>query len=115
MIRKHEERISKKSCIQGGNGEAFMQNILNGADELYGKGRLFAHTIVEPGVSFGNHFHNGDNEIYYILKGTGLYNDNGTEVQVYPGDTLICNDGEQHGIVNNSNEPLELIALILYT
>ncbi len=48
------------------------------------------------------------------MKGSGLYNDNGTPVRVYPGDTAVCNDGELHGLVNDGEEPLEFIALILY-
>ena len=48
-------------------------------------------------------------------KGTGTYNDNGTYVKVGPGDTAICNDGELHGLVNDGDEPLEYIALILYS
>ena len=71
--------------------------------------------ILAPGCSIGEHVHTGDNEIFYFLAGTGLYNDNGTTVRVCPGDTTICNDGELHGLVNDGAEPLEAIALILYS
>ena len=114
MVRTKNEQCVEFKCIRNGNGEAEMRKILNGEGELYGKGRLFNHMILAPGRSIGEHIHEGDNEIFYILKGTGLYNDNGTVVRLHPGDTAVCNSGELHGFVNDGDEPLEFIALILY-
>ena len=85
MIRRKADQKIEFKCIRNGNG------------------------------SIGEHTHVGDNEIFYFLKGTGTYNDNGTYVKVGPGDTAICNDGELHGLVNDGDEPLEYIALILYS
>ena len=49
-----------------------------------------------------------------ILSGSGKYNDNGTIVDVQPGDVYYCGDGECHSI-EAIGEPIEMIALILYT
>ena len=114
MVRTKKDQIVEFKCIRNGNGEAEMRRILNDEGELYGKGRLFNHAILAPGRSIGEHTHIGDNEIFYFLSGSGLYNDNGTVVRVYPGDTAVCNDGELHGLVNDGEEPLECRALILY-
>ena len=104
MVRTKEQQTIEYKCIRGGNGEAEMHKILNTPEELYGKGRMFNHMILAP----------GDNEIFYFLKGSGLYNDNGTSVRVYPGDTAVCSSGEFHSLANDGYEPLEFIALILY-
>lgn len=114
MVRFKKDQQVEFRCIRGGIGEAEMHKILTGEEELYGKGRMFNHIYLAPGNSIGIHQHDGDNEIYYILKGTGEYNDNGTIMQINAGDTTICNDGETHGLVNNGTETLEAIALILY-
>ena len=114
MIRSKNEQQVEFKCIRNGNGEAEMHKILNSVEELYGKGRMFNHMILAPGRSIGEHTHEGDNEIFYFLKGTGTYNDNGTIVRVHPGDTAICSRGELHSLVNDGEEPLEFIALILY-
>jgi quercetin dioxygenase-like cupin family protein len=114
MVRTRLEQIVEFKCIRGGNGEAEMHKITNNDAELYGKGRMFNRVILAPGRSIGEHTHTGDNEIYYILSGSGTYNDNGTILKVHAGDTTICNDGEMHGLVNDSDEPLEMIALVLY-
>ena len=115
MIRKKTDQTVAYRCIRGGHGEVEMHQICNDADELLGKGRLFNHMILAPGDSIGEHEHEGDNEIFYFLAGAGEYNDNGEIVQVGPGDTTICFDGETHALVNTGDEPLEFIALILFS
>lgn len=114
MVRRKNEQVIEFRCLRNGNGETEVHKILNNPEELYGKGRMFGRMILAPGNSIGEHRHAGDNEIFYFLKGSGTYNDNGDLVRVFPGDTVICNDGEIHSLVNDGNEPLELIALILY-
>ena len=114
MVRTKQEQAIEFKCIRGGSGETEMHKILNNAEELYGKGRMFNHMILAPGRSIGEHRHEGDNEIFYFLKGSGAYNDNGTPLRVHPGDTAVCSSGECHSLVNDGDEPLEFIALILY-
>lgn len=114
MVRTKDGLKIEKKCIRNGNGETELHHILQGVDEMYGKGRMFAHMYLDPGKSIGEHCHEGDNEIFYFLSGTGIYNDNGNLIEVHPGDTAICNLGEKHALENNSDEVLEFIALILY-
>lgn len=114
MYRSKKDMVTEYKCIRGGNGETEMRKILTGADEMYGKGRMFNHMVLAPGNTIGEHAHSGDNEIFYFLKGTGEYNDNGKTVTVSAGDTVVCNDGETHSLKNTGAEPLEFIALILY-
>jgi len=114
MYRAAKDAVREAKCIRNGNGNTEMTKILNGADELYGKGRLFNIMKLAPGNSIGEHFHEGDNEIFYFLSGTGIYNDNGTEVRVSAGDTVVCNNGEKHSLRNDGDTALEFVALILY-
>ena len=53
-------------------------------------------------------------EAYYILSGTGEFNDNGTIVTVAAGDVTFTGAGEGHALKNTGTEPLEFIALIIY-
>ena len=82
---------------------------------LAGKGRLFNIGTLKPGCAVGNHKHSGEMEIYYILEGEGLYNDNGVESTVKAGDVTVCNDGESHGLLNTGSTDLKMVALILFT
>lgn len=115
MIRKciEKETVRKPAPFQG-TGEITVRSLLNGPDEMSQKGRVFGHTTVYPGSEIGYHVHTGDSETYYILSGTGHYNDNGTMVTVGAGDVTYCAPGEGHGLACAGEEPIEIIALILY-
>ena len=114
MIRRSDEKTVDVRKMFDGAGEAVMHRILNGADEMYGKGRVFSHLHLKPGCEVGWHVHRGDGETYYILRGRGLYNDNGTEVEVGPGDVPFVDAEEGHALKNIGEGDLEAIALILY-
>lgn len=114
MLRRSEEKESvRKAAPFQGVGEITVRSLLNGPEEMLDKGRVFAHTTVHPGSRIGLHAHKGDAETYYILSGHGYYNDNGQVAEVHPGDVCICGDGESHSI-EAREEPIEMIALILY-
>ena len=107
MIRRSEEKQSvRKPAPFNGVGEITVRSLLNGPEEMSQKGRVFGHT--------GYHIHTGDSETYYILSGKGLYNDNGTEVEIGAGDVTYCAPDEGHGLKCLGDEPIEMIALILY-
>ncbi len=101
-------------AARGGQGFLTTRALISG-DEFCGKGRMFNYCVLEPGSSVGNHGHEGEIEVYYILKGEGTYNDNGEDVSVCAGDVTYCDDGQVHGIVNSGKEDLEFMALILFT
>ena len=56
--------------------------------------------------------HRDDFEIYIITQGTGIYNDNGKEVEVTVNDVMLCNKGEYHGLASK-NGVLDFIAIIM--
>ena len=115
MIRKRDEKIyDRKPAPFNGTGEICVRSLLDGPDEMYQTGRVFGHTTVYPGSAIGYHVHQNESETYYILSGTAKYNDNGSESIVTAGDVAFCGTGEGHGIEAVGNEPVEMIALILY-
>lgn len=97
----------------GGKGEVKIIHLLEG-NEFQGKGRLFAHNIIKPGCSIGSHQHKGDIEAYYVLKGEATYYDNGEKTIIKPGDLAYTDNLQSHSIENESNEDVEVIALILF-
>ena len=112
MVRNiADSDVTLKEHMRGGDGTAKLVEIAS-PEEMYGKARLFNKIVLEPGCGIGLHQHTGESEIFFILSGNGIYNDNGTEVQVGPGDITIVGDGQSHAIANRGQEILELIALI---
>ena len=114
MIKRNETLPRGQKKMFDGAGEVRNIQILQPGEEMYNKGRVFNHVFLDPGCEVGWHVHHGDGETYYILKGTVEYNDNGTLVQVYPGDMTFVDDGEGHSLKNTGDETLEAIALILF-
>ena len=105
MIRRSEEKQSvRKPAPFNGVGEITVRSLLNGPEEMSQKGRVFGHTTVYPGSEIG----------YHILSGKGLYNDNGTEVEIGAGEVTFCAPGEGHGLKCLGDETVEMIALILF-
>ena len=114
MIRKLAEcKIERREHMRDGDGTVQITNFVQ-ASELCDKGRLFGKITLEPGCSIGYHIHEKDSELFYILKGTAEYNDNGEKTTVSAGDIAITPMGGGHSIANRSNEMVELVALILY-
>ena len=105
-------KIEVNEFMAGGLGKVTIRHILN-ERELNGKCRLYAQVTIGPGASIGVHAHNGESETYYILKGTGLYTDNGKEYKVKPGDITFCDSGNSHGLKNIGEDELVFMALII--
>ena len=114
FVRSFDELPCERKKMFGGSGEAIMYKLLNGAEEMYGKGRVFNYIRLEKDCEVAWHIHNGDGETYFILKGEGEYSDNGKIVTLKAGDVTICPAGTGHGIANNSNEDVEICAVIVY-
>ncbi len=115
MIRREKDcTIEYREHMRDGDGTVKLTHFIAGPGELCEKGRLFSKITLEPGCSIGYHVHDHDSELFYFMKGKGIYNDNGTEVPVSAGDVTICPVGEGHGIANRSEEVLELVAVIVY-
>ena len=115
MIRGARDcKIEYREHMRGGDGVVVITNYINGPEELNGKGRLFAKITLNPGCSIGYHVHEGDAELFYIMKGTAEYNDNGQIRTVTAGDVTICPAGEGHGIANKTEDIVELTAVIVY-
>jgi len=112
MYTLSENCPRKDACIRDGKGLVHMKELTD-KEGLYGHGRLFAHLVLDPGCSIGYHDHHHETEFYYILKGEGVFNDNGTEVIVHGGDICATGYGEGHSLENKSDTPVELIALIV--
>lgn len=114
LFKENEHKVSFKESMRGGSGtimfhELIPQGLLNE------KGRLFSRIIIEPGCSIGFHGHEGECEIYYMLEGELIYNENNEkEYVIMKGDCTFNPAGTGHGVKNNSNIQAVVIAVILF-
>ena len=101
-----------ETCIQNGKGVCRIKHLTD-KEGMYGHGRMFAQVTIPVGCSIGDHPHVDETEFYYIIKGEGVFQDDDKEVLVHPGDICATGYGHHHGLENRSQEPVELIALIV--
>ena len=115
MIRRANEcRVENREHVRDGNGTVIFTHFIDGPAELNDKGRLFSRLTLEPGSSIGFHIHDKDAELFYFLRGTGEYSDNGEICTVTAGDVAVCPTGTGHSIANKGDEVLEFIAVVIY-
>jgi len=112
MTTANEREVLKVEQGTGGAGYLLKEGLIS-EQELGEHCRIFSKVTIPPASALGYHEHHGETETYYILKGTGIYNDNGKDVTVKPGDVTFCKDGQGHGLANTGVEDIEFIALIL--
>ena len=111
IYKKNQEVIPHVNCC-GGEGTTLVTDLLIKDENLYKNAKLVAYAKLEPGNSIGYHVHDGEMEAYILIKGQGIYNDNGKEVEVDVGDVTVTFSGEGHAIKPRGDETLEFIAVI---
>lgn len=112
MIRKlNEMEREVRREMRGGTGDVTFVHAFKG-DEITAPCRLCATLILEPGSSIGTHCHEGEDEVYYILSGTGRLSDGTTETVVTAGDAVLTGNGESHSIESIGDEALKIFAVV---
>lgn len=66
----------------------------------------------EPGQEHALHAHGGQDKLYVVLAGSGLFLLDGREVRMGRGDLLVAPEGAPHGIRNDGRERLLVLAVL---
>ncbi|MGI5888673.1 MAG: cupin domain-containing protein [Oscillospiraceae bacterium] len=111
--RKNELRKTENPHFKGGEGSIGMTTILT-LEELGPAGRVYCVTEIPSGSSIGEHEHNGDAEVLYVLDGELDCIDNGKKDVLHPGDVMYTPSGSSHCVINNSGKTAHVIALVIY-
>lgn len=101
-----------RHAMRGGVGDITVQHLFS-KEEITAKTRLCARLTLPPGASIGTHQHNGEDEVYYLLSGTGMLDDGTTQTTVTAGDAVLTGRGESHSIANTGDTNLEILAVIM--
>lgn len=99
--------------VRGGTGTAYAHKLL----DLFPGSAIKSVGLVrlEPGASVGAHSHNGDEDFYYCISGTGIVVDNGVEHPFTPGTLQITRDGETQAIRNTGETELVFLGALIDT
>ena len=113
MIKRKEDMTSTiKVNMRGGDGQAVVTDILD-KGEYAGKARLIGTIDLEPGSSIGTHVHENEEEVFFVIWGEAVYDDNGVTGILREGDSCVCLGGQHHSLANRGTEPLRVFAVIL--
>ena len=73
--------------------------------------RFFTRCVIEPGVSRDDHKHADQEQLYYIISGTGWMEVDGERQAVRDGDLVYIPPQAVHNIGNDGRQPLEMLLL----
>jgi len=66
----------------------------------------------EPGQEHALHAHAGQDKVYQVIEGEGLFLLEGRELAMKTGDLLVAPEGVPHGVRNNSSRRLLVLAIL---
>jgi len=67
---------------------------------------------VAPGQSQTPHRHDDQDKLYYVLEGGGRFTLGDREERLVGGEALVARAGVEHGLVNDSAEPLLVLVVV---
>ncbi len=90
----------------GGTGPFFRRTLLH---DVPGSTFKYVRDITIPnGTIIAEHTHIDDDEVYFIISGTGVIVVDGEERIIGPGSAVLTLSGSSHGIRNESPEDLRI-------
>ena len=72
---------------------------------------IFGLVTFPPGADPGTHSHAGEEEVIYVISGTGETKVGGQVFALEPGVTVFTEPGVEHGVKNTGTEPLVMISV----
>jgi len=113
MVIKEKEMLTEiVEKAHSGRGFTQIKHLIP-QDKLPANASMFSIATLQAESSIGVHTHLNESEVYYILSGKGVIEDNGRNIPVKAGDSHLCCKGSEHGIVNDNDEPLVFLVVII--
>lgn len=94
----------------GGVGKIQIQKVFR-REDLNGVWDFALRVIMPPSSSMGLHKHLDEEEMYIILNGQGVMTLESETKQVSKGGMILNKPFGEHGLVNNSDNELELLII----
>jgi mannose-6-phosphate isomerase-like protein (cupin superfamily) len=107
-----QQSVEVRKGMRGGPGEVTVRQYFK-PDQMKAKCRLCGLLTIPPGAGIGLHQHTAEDEVYIILKGSGLLDEGGVKSRVSAGDAVLTGSGQSHAVTNDGSEPMEIVAVIM--
>jgi quercetin dioxygenase-like cupin family protein len=102
---KEKEEVKN---LRGGLGSCFVEK----AKELMVNCKMYARITILPGSSIGMHVHDVDEEMVYVLSGSGKAYIGDEFIQIKQGEAHYAKQGKNHSIINDTKDNLVILAII---
>jgi len=113
MITKASDLpVEYRENMRGGNGTVQISHAAARGALPPGL-RLHAQLTLPVGASIGEHVHENETELFYVLQGQGEMLQDGDWLPLSPGDATSTGGGQSHALRNTGEEPLVVMATIV--
>ena len=110
MFKKSGQQTEVRENMRGGDGSIELTALCT---ELPAHMRLMSTIRVAPGCSIGEHTHENETELYYFISGHATLIDDGVRTEADPGDVMSTASGHSHGVINETDEDIIILACII--
>jgi quercetin dioxygenase-like cupin family protein len=66
----------------------------------------------EPGQEQSPHTHGGQDKVYYVIEGKGLFKVGAEEKELGAGEIVLAPAGQNHGVANQSQQRLSVLVFV---
>jgi len=104
------ETLRPVNALHGGKGAIQYRRAVGSA--IFNSNWAFVdHYLLPPGTSIGRHMHNGVEEFYYVMNGSGTVQVDNETAPIKDGDAVPVRVKQVHSIENTSSGDLELMVV----
>ena len=83
--------------------------------QIFETGRLnVTHVRIKPGETVPAHTHQDEDQIYYVVSGTGFVALDGVRTDVRAGSAVLIALGTEHLITNTGSDPLDYVFFVVF-
>ena len=112
IIKSTKLQTEHRENMRGGSGTVQINHA--GAKDALPPGlRLHAQLTLPLGASIGEHAHETETELFYVLQGNGEMLNEGVWTPLAPGDATSTGGGQVHALRNTGAEPFIVMATIV--
>jgi uncharacterized cupin superfamily protein len=110
LMRLDKTLLQPMAGYHGGQGTVRYRRALD-SDVFDTNWAYVDHLVIPPGASEGLHYHNGVEEIYYVMDGEGQVRVNEETAPIRKGDGVPILFSEAHSFTNSGSSDLELMII----